>query len=186
MFRGGRMLIYLSMIEEENKSKFEQLYVEYRQLMFYVANKILNDEKLSEDAVHNAFLKLIDHLDKIDEIKCHKTKGFLVIIVKNISIDLFNNRKKENHISFDDIDFFIFDDQSSLEDIVITNCEYDDLIKEILELPPNYSNVLYLKYIYELNDMEISSLLSITEANVRKRIERGRKSLKLALRKEGN
>ncbi len=36
------MIIYLSIIEsEEDKSKFEQLYITYRQTMFYVANRIL-------------------------------------------------------------------------------------------------------------------------------------------------
>ncbi len=50
------MLIYLSMIElEEDKNKFEQLYITYKQTMFYVANRILKDEYLSEDVVHQAF-----------------------------------------------------------------------------------------------------------------------------------
>ena len=39
------MLIYLSMIEtEEDKSKFEQIYSKYKQIMFFVANRILRDE----------------------------------------------------------------------------------------------------------------------------------------------
>lgn len=36
------MLIYLQMIDElSDKGKFEQLYIYYRQLMFYIANGIL-------------------------------------------------------------------------------------------------------------------------------------------------
>jgi RNA polymerase sigma-70 factor (ECF subfamily) len=50
------MLIYLAMIElEEDRHKFEQLYITYKQTMFYVANSILGDEYLSEDVVHQAF-----------------------------------------------------------------------------------------------------------------------------------
>lgn len=50
------MLIYLAILElEEDKIKFEKVYEKYRQIMFYVANKILKDDHLSEDAVHNAF-----------------------------------------------------------------------------------------------------------------------------------
>ncbi|EGT4060805.1 sigma-70 family RNA polymerase sigma factor, partial [Clostridioides difficile] len=57
------MLIYLSIIDsEEEKDKFEKIYEKYKKLMFYIANQILQDEQLSEDAVHNAFLKIIDNL----------------------------------------------------------------------------------------------------------------------------
>jgi len=36
--------------------------------MFYVANSILKDEHLAEDAVHQAFIKIIENLNKINEI----------------------------------------------------------------------------------------------------------------------
>lgn len=50
------MIIYSSMLEtEEDKSKFEQIYSKYKQIMFFVANRILRDEYLSEDAVHQHF-----------------------------------------------------------------------------------------------------------------------------------
>lgn len=172
------------MIAEEDKSKFEQLYLEYRQLMFYIANQILKDEKLAEDAVHNAFVKLINYIDRIDSINCHRTKGFLVIIVRSISINLYNERKKDNYISLDDLNYSIIDDNTNIEDEVILSIEYNDLVDEILILPEIYSNVLYLKYIYELTNKEISEILNITEANVRKRLERGRKSLLMAVRRE--
>ncbi|MGV8153540.1 MAG: hypothetical protein ACLKAO_04440 [Alkaliphilus sp.] len=59
------MLIYLSLLQDENeKNKFEQLYLEYKQIMFYVAKGILKDEHLAEDSLHQAFLKLVDNLDK--------------------------------------------------------------------------------------------------------------------------
>lgn len=53
------MFLLLAMIDnEEDKSKFEQLYNQYKQLMFYIANGILHDENLAEDAVqHTKFCK---------------------------------------------------------------------------------------------------------------------------------
>lgn len=59
------MIIYLQMIEsDEDKSKFEQLYIMYKGLMFHVAMKILKNEFDAEDAVHQAFLSLIENLKK--------------------------------------------------------------------------------------------------------------------------
>ncbi len=64
------MIIYLQMIEsDEDKSKFEQLYIMYKGLMFHVAMKILKNEFDAEDAVHQAFLSLIENLKKISDVK---------------------------------------------------------------------------------------------------------------------
>ena len=53
------MLIYLAVIDSpEGKIKFEIIYEQYKNLMFYTANKILGDTRDSEDIVHDAFLKI--------------------------------------------------------------------------------------------------------------------------------
>lgn len=45
--------IYLSVIDaEQDKNKFEILYTTYRKLMFYIADQVLKDEYLAEDAIH--------------------------------------------------------------------------------------------------------------------------------------
>lgn len=174
------MLIYLSMIEtEENKSKFEQIYNKYKQIMFFVANRILKDEYLAEDAVHQAFLRIIDNLDKIDKIDCHKTKGFIVIIVENIAIDFYRKRKRENNISFDEVEFYIRDIKTESDFII------NDVEEAILKLPINYSVVLRLKYSQGYTNEEISKILKISEGNVRQRISRGKKKLAEILAKEG-
>lgn len=46
------MLIYLqSIADPQDRNKFEQLYIQYKQLMFCVANSILRNEYDAEDAV---------------------------------------------------------------------------------------------------------------------------------------
>lgn len=50
------MMIYLQTIDTaEDRSKFEQLYEQYKQLMFYTAFQILKRPQDAEDAVHLAF-----------------------------------------------------------------------------------------------------------------------------------
>ena len=49
------MLLYLQMLETpEEKSLFEQIYLEYRGLMYHVAYEILHNDQDAEDAVHQA------------------------------------------------------------------------------------------------------------------------------------
>lgn len=174
------MLIYLSMIEsEEDKSKFEMLYLSYRKTMFYVANKILNDKYLSENVVHDAFLRIINNLEKIGEVKCHKTKAFIVIIVQNIAIDFYRKRKRNNTTSYDEIRLYV-ENIDEIENNTDNNIEV-----LILKLPIIYSSVLMLKYCQGYSNREIADILKLSEVNVRKRISRAKQMLEIELKNIG-
>jgi RNA polymerase sigma-70 factor (ECF subfamily) len=174
------MLVYLLLIDnDEDKNKFELLYEKYRKLMFYVANNILHDTYLAEDAVHHAFLNLIDHLDKIDEVDCHKTKSFIVTIVRNHSINIYNQRKRHPLIPIEEIE------SACAEDLYQSVEEQDILVATILKLPIIYKDVLTLKYVQEYSNLEIARILGITEVTVRKRLERAKSKMKQIL-KEGD
>ena len=173
------MLIYLSLLDsEEEISKFELIYSTYKKQMYYTANNILKDSHLAEDAVHNAFLRIINNLEKIEDINSHKTKGLIVIIVKNVSIDIYRKNKKErdNTIFIDDLDDINGYDEINKNDL-------GDLEIAISKLPENYKQVFLLKFSHELTDNEISEILDIKPDNVRKRISRGREKLKNILKK---
>ena len=59
------MLIYLQMIETpEDRSKFETLYEEYRDVMYAVAKKILRNNMDAEDALHQAFVNIAENMEK--------------------------------------------------------------------------------------------------------------------------
>ena len=64
------MLLYLQMLETpEEKSLFEQIYLEYRGLMYHVAYEILHNDQDAEDAVHQAFVKTVENIKKIVGVK---------------------------------------------------------------------------------------------------------------------
>jgi RNA polymerase sigma-70 factor (ECF subfamily) len=90
------LLSYLQMAEsEDDKTKFEQIYLTYRGLMFYVANQILHNEQDAEDCVHQAFLSILGNLKNISEVRCPKTRSYVVIIVERKSLDLLRKTKHE-------------------------------------------------------------------------------------------
>ena len=89
------MLIYLQMIETfEDKNKFEELYLEYRNLMYRVAYKFLKQEQDAEDAVHYAFIKIAENI-KIIEPVSPRTRQYVVTIVENRARDVLRKRSKE-------------------------------------------------------------------------------------------
>lgn len=167
------LLFYLNLIEtQEDKSKFEQLYIEYKRLMKYVALDILKNDSLAEDAVHDAFLRIINSLDKIEDVYCHKTKTFVVIVIKSAAIDIVRKVKRRRHMSIDDVKTPRIANSRIFEDV-----EAKELVSKIELLPESYRDILELKINNGLTEKEISQVLGISYSAARKRIQRAREAL---------
>lgn len=176
------MLIYLNLIAtEEEKSRFEQIYYNYKHIMFYVAKSILKDDYLSEDAVHNAFINIAKNMDNIGEVDSTRTKGYVVVIVRNISLNML--KKQSKTVAIDDFEEYTAD-YINLEDEVLSKLSFDFIVEEIVKLPIIYKDILYLSCVENLKTKEISGLINIEHEAVKKRLQRGRKKLLENLKKE--
>ena len=172
-------MLYLSAIEApEQKSKFEQLYHTYKNLIFYVAKNILADDFLAEDAVHETFLRILKNLDKISDADCHKTKAFIVIVAENIAIDLYRKHKRTATASLDTLEF------KTAYPCFGPELLENSVEKAIYALPASYASALKMKYLLDLDYPEIARILDISEENARQRVTRGKKKLAAFLAKE--
>ena len=180
------LLFYLSMVEtEEKKSKLSKIYHEYNRVMMHTALSVLKNEALAQDAVNDAFVRVITNLHKIktDEIYTPKTKSFIVKIVKNTSIDALNEEKKQRVVEFDAIDESALTYQSNnnnVEDLM----NVKDVYEAIKQLPEIYKEILELKIYRDFTDREIAKFLNISHPAVRKRLQRAREYLLQILKKE--
>lgn len=170
------MLFYMQLLaSDEDKSLFEQLYIKYRYLMFSVANKILNNPYDSEDAVHQAFLYLIDNLKKVHNVDCPETRSYIVILTECRALDIIRDRKK-----FSDTE--LSDDMMGIH---INMESTDSLSGALARLPERYRNAILLKYAYGYKLDEIGDMLNCSEAAAGKLISRGKFMLRKELEKEG-
>lgn len=171
--------IYLSVLEtSEDKAEFEDLYIKYKQRMYTVAYKILHNIEDSEDAVHTAFLKIADNFEKIKNFSCQELQSYIVIIVRNISINIYRKNKK-NSEQLAELD----DNQPAVTVNFFENIDRDELIQTISSLPFIYKDILFLYYINQYTTKEISKMIDISVDAVWKRIERAKKLLKQELKK---
>lgn len=170
------MLIYLAMIDSpDDQAKFERVYNKYRYLMLHVANKTLQNHHDAEDAVHQAFIAVIENLEKIIEVDSPKTRSYLVIITERKAIDLmrYNNRRQTLELN---------------EDIAGVEIPFEmdnPVATAIAKLPAHYREVLLLRFNNGFTTREIASILSISNSGVRKMIVRAKKALQELLEKEG-
>lgn len=78
------MLIYMQIIEnDDDRDKFEQLYLKYRGLMYHSAISILHNNEDAEDVVHLAFVSIIENLGKIGAIDSPETRSFCILCCRN-------------------------------------------------------------------------------------------------------
>ena len=159
---------------EEDKSKFERIYRKYRGLMLYVARGIVGDDADAEDAVHQAFVSIIDNLDKISTVDCPQTRSFVVIITERKAIDLVRARKKVVQLDPDDIPYGI--DTLSTGQNALTNA--------LLQLSPRYREILLLRYDSGYSTKELSKLLGMERSAVQKLIWRAKQALQKELERE--
>ncbi len=160
----------------EDKSKFEKLYYINKNAMLNHAFSILKDSSLAEDAVHNAFLRILKNIDKIIDPDDMKSRGYCIVVVENVAKTMYNKEHKIKLIEFEDKEADISIEQIAEDDLFI-----EKLTSIIGELPEIYCHVIILKFFNELSDKEISSTLNVPISTVRKRLLRGKKLLKKKL-----
>ncbi len=163
------MLIYLQMLETpEEESLFEQIYLEYRGLMYHVAYEILHNEQDAEDAVHQAFVKIAENIKKIDDPVCPKTHGYVVTIVEHKAIDQYRKLQKRQTVEL-------------IDEIQGTDAHYEDdndLTKCILKLPGRYREMILLRYHHGYSVREIAAMLGLSLPAAIKLDQRAKSKLK--------
>lgn len=171
------MLLFLSMLESDGERRiFSELYNQYGNAMLRVARRYFpEDPQDAEDAVQNAWLKVIKNILKIQEIPCKKRGAYLVIIVRNEAITILRKRRRE--LSFEDA---LAGEAAG---------HGDDSGKPVIELiramPDTYRAVLEMRFVEERSTKEIAAALHLPESAVNTRIHRGRAILIEKLREEG-
>ncbi len=167
-------LYLLSLEGESEKGKFEKIYTLYKGLMLSRAYEILGDRELSEDAVHNAFIRILNNIKKIDEPESPRAKGFVMIVLENVAKTMYVKRKKEKIVELNDN----IAESSNVEINTETKLTAELIARKIAELPEKHRDILVLKYLNSLNDKEIASALGISSAAARKRLQRAREGLR--------
>ena len=144
------LMLYLQMLDTpEEKVRFEEIYLKYRDAMFRAADGILHNDQDAEDAVHNAFLRIIKKFSRFQNIPAKDLAPQVVVIARNEAISL--QRKKKDAAPLEDWDGFA-ETAESVSD-------YHTLVETFARLPLSYRAALEMK-LAGYSDGEIASKLS--------------------------
>jgi len=152
------------------------LVKEYSSTLYRVAYSVLQNAAESEDAVQEAFLRVLRHRDKLSEIRDHRV--WLIRIVWNVVMD--RKRRAKTRPETDDVadiarvmpsrDLGVHERAQASE-------QHKHILACVAQLPEKERQVLLLAAFDELNSVEISEVLGISESSVRSRLFRARNQM---------
>lgn len=167
---------YLQILETpEERLRFEELYLQYRDLMYRTAWKVLRDRGEAEDAVHNAFLRVIRHFSRFQNAPAADLAPQLVVIARNEAISLLRKRREASPL----------EDWDGFAETAEAAADYDALVDTFTRLPPTYRAALELKLLEGCSDGEIARRLGLSKSAVSTRLSRGRRLLRDIVTREG-
>ncbi len=150
--------------------KLEYLYKKYNKLIYKIANDILRDSYLAEDALSATFertMKILYQLEGRNESEC---RNFLALICRNISIDMQNAYHRVEYI--DNIEEAADGNYKSPEKIVLSAETLAELSEAIDRLSQRKKDIFLLKYNYELKIDDIAKTLNVSSETVKKDIRK--------------
>ena len=170
--------------KQNNRKAQLQLYNQYCNGMYIVANRFVKDAQDAEDVVQEAFIKAFT---KLHQFKADVTFGaWLKRIVVNKSID-FLKSKKQRLVELDEVHLKVIDTDNDDKWLVDDAITLNDVKNAINKLPDKYQYVVMLYLIEGYDHQEISEILNISEVASRTQLSRGKVKLQelLTLKKHG-
>lgn len=142
----------------------EKIFDEYGNMLYRIAFVMMKNSFDAEDVVQDTLIKYME-CKKSFEMEEHR-KAWLI----RVDINLCKNRLRfyRNHpkISMEQLSRYYETEEDTR------------LMDSLLLLPQKYREVLLLHYVEGYQGKEIACMLRLSEASVRKRLERGRKKLR--------
>lgn len=167
-----------SAVHDETRKQAKQealaaLVEQYASTLYRVAFSVLRNSADAEDAVQEAFLRVLRHRDTLEEVRDHRV--WLVRIVWNIVLD--RKRRTKTRPETDDVSELarvLPAEGLSAEERAAAAQHHARVLAMVDTLPVKEREVLVLSAFEELSSVEIAAVLGITESSVRSRLFRAR------------
>lgn len=170
--------VFGTMQEPAYQPDIEEIYLKYKRLMYATASKFARNPEDQKDIVQMALERLIKLFLAPNAKKRCISAGYIVFTIRNVSIDFLRkqNRETEHCVSMED---------DRLAEIVTETDSMDDMLlradsnKRMWSLWSRLSAqdriLLEGKYILDLTDEELASILKCKAASVRMKLTRARR-----------
>lgn len=148
----------------------ERALEEYGNSLYRLCSVMTGNREDAQDAVQDCFLR---YMTKAPDFKdSEHEKAWLIRVASNICHDILRSRKRASFVSLDEIrNLGASEDNAQILGLLMT-------------LEEKYRIIMHLHYVEGYKTDELSALLGISSAAVKKRLQRGREALREIYEKE--
>lgn len=148
----------------------DELYDDYEKPLLRFAKSLTGNKDDAEDLLQETFLRAIDNISLLDTLSMSQTKSWLFKVLKNCLIDKKRKSKFETLAEPGEYEF-----GCSIGAEVESKLFIDEALSY---LPEKSRDILYKRYILDMNSTEIASILSMPASTVRYHIHAAIKLLR--------
>ena len=175
----------LTLTDESNHGKVEHIYNTYHDYMMrYAIGKLQAKGRTNfgydaEDAVQNAFMKIVKYIDNIDFSRGEKN-------VKNYCISILNNEicnvLGDNEEKFEFFEEFHAEKEYNFIEELEIRDSYERVVQGIKALDEKYSTTLFLIFCEEKTVNQVAEMMGLAPKTVYTRLARGKELLLYSLK----
>ena len=156
---------------------FTELAARYYPALLAIAQSVLGDKHLAEDAAQESLLAAYRGIARLKQPE--RFAGWLTAICRNIALDMARARVREKHAGVEDCSP-VSNPSRHEDDVVATVREI------ILNLEPDMREVIYLKYYGRMDYGRIAQMLGVSEEAVNGRLRRARDTVRRQLQRRAS
>lgn len=176
------------MLVDESKIRWQQfisgdndsyswIYNNFVQVLYKYGLRFTSNQEIIKDCIQEVFTSLYKNRDRL--ITPDNIKVYLLVSLKNC---LLRTLYKESHYDYDSSESIMFSLEPTVEEVFITNEQYQNQqkrIKEILTLlSPRQQEIIYYRFIQELSMDEICVLMNLNYQSAQNLIQRSLKKMR--------
>ncbi len=146
---------------------FDVLLARHKDKIYTSIYLSVHDQDIANDIFQEAFMKVICTIKQGRYTEKGKFAAWVIRIAHNLIIDQYRTDKSENTVSNDEddeMDLFnnihLYDD--NVEDIMIREQVYEDVVNLMNHLPDNQKEVLRMRYFEDLSFKEIADATGVS------------------------
>ena len=156
----------------------EGLYTQYRDRLFRLVHKYINDPAAREDVFHDVFVCIIQKADVLIQLPKYKLEAYLCMIVRGVCVDYLRKHHIESQVDLEDSVILELIDKRHLKDHDGPDAKASTELFLMLEnLPVEDQFLLWGKYYLQMNTKELAQLTGYTQTAVRTKVHRAKHKL---------
>ncbi|UHA74822.1 RNA polymerase sigma factor [Paenibacillus sp. 481] len=163
----------IKLILEGDQDSYVQLINKHKQRLYAFIYRMMGQTQDAQDMTQEVFIKAYLNLHRYTHQGSFWT--WLSRIAYHHCIDEIRKRKRIQHIPLLDIEI---PEQVTPEDILLEKEQTDTLWQLVIQLPPDYRDVILLRHVQQLSYNEISDVIGLPVSTVQIRLHRARKKLR--------